>query len=389
MDETNGVAPEGELERQDVHEEEPVLARVPAAEIPELDPGHAQTLDEAREVVFHQILGKPFVARFHGRMGCKDAAAADNFAGLLKGKPLFDHERFDPFQEQECRMPLVDVVNAGLDAQLCQQPDASDPEEDLLLDARLLIGAVEAGRNGPVLGRIAGNIRVQEIQGYLADLDLPDVGEERTPGKIDGNLHFVAPIVLDDLDGHAGKIVFRIFLRLPSLLVDDLPEVAVLVQKSHSDQRDAQIASRLQVVSRQGAETSRIDGQALVKPVLGGKIGDESRPADFRGNGVFFPQALAHHVIVKALQHLGIQAQIARVFRCLLECVGGNGFEHPNGIVPQFRPQLQIQRGEEVQGPRVPCPPEIVGQLPQAGYLLGKVRDGREAAEIGLHGDHS
>ena len=182
-------------------------------------------------------------------------------------------------------MPLVDVVDAGADAQLFEDPDPSHSEEDLLFDPRPRFGAVESFRDLPVLGGVSRDVGVQKIERDAPHLNLPDIGEERSPGEIQGDLHGVAPVVLDDLQRHSGEIVFRILLRLGAVFVDDLLEESVLVEKADADEGDVQVAGRLQVVSGEGAQASGIDGQAVVETVFGREVGDRLTTISVRQSG--------------------------------------------------------------------------------------------------------
>ena len=209
----HGVALVGHLEGEDRHEEGLPLAALLPSQLPELRPGDPGPLHEIREVVFDQLLAEPLVSRLHRRMGREDRASADDLARLVEGEPLLRHQGADPLEEEKGRVPLVDVVDAGADPQPFQEPDPPHPEEDLLLDPRPRFGAVEALRDLPVLGGVPRDIGVQEVKRDAPHLDLPDVGEEGPAGQVQGDLHGVPPVVLDDLHRHAGEIVLRILRR--------------------------------------------------------------------------------------------------------------------------------------------------------------------------------
>jgi len=142
VDQADGIAADGHLEGEDIHEEVFLLPAVPASQFPELHPREPRTFDEAGEVMLHDLPGKTFVARFHGGVGRKDAAGPHHLRRLFEGQTFFFHEGFDPFEDEKGRMPLVDMINPGPDTQLFEEPHPSHPEEDLLLDPHLLIGAV-------------------------------------------------------------------------------------------------------------------------------------------------------------------------------------------------------------------------------------------------------
>ena len=93
-------------------------------------------------------------------------------------------------------MALVDVIYARFDAEFLQQPHSPHAEQNLLLDPRPLVAAVQAVGYPPVLGGVRRDIGVQEIKRSPADLDFPDVGKEDASGQFERNLRGIASIVL-------------------------------------------------------------------------------------------------------------------------------------------------------------------------------------------------
>src|SRR2546423_8929055 len=85
------------------------------------------------------------VAGGHRCMRGEDRRLADLLERVLEGPPAFD-QLANPLQDDEARMSFVEMEGAGGDAERLERPDAADAENDLLLDARLAIAAVEARR---------------------------------------------------------------------------------------------------------------------------------------------------------------------------------------------------------------------------------------------------
>ena len=121
------VALVGHLQGQDRHEEGFPFAALLHAQLPELRPGDPGPLHKVREVVFDQLLAEPFVSRLHRRMGGKYGASAHELARLVEGEPVLRHQRADPLEQQEGRVPFVDMVDAGADPQPLEEPDAPIP----------------------------------------------------------------------------------------------------------------------------------------------------------------------------------------------------------------------------------------------------------------------
>jgi hypothetical protein len=206
--------------------------------------------------ILDEIPGEPLVARLHGGVRCEDGAAPDDFRGFVEGQPLVGHERGDSLEDEERRMAFVDVIDAGVDAQLLQEADPAPPEEDFLLDPGPLIGGIESRRDPPVLHGVLAHIRIQQEERDSAHLDLPYSRIERPAGKVDGHLNLVALVVLYDLDGQVGKIALGVLRRLDAVPVDGLPEEPSPVKKTDTHHGDVHVAGRFQGVSREGAEAA-------------------------------------------------------------------------------------------------------------------------------------
>src|SRR2546430_15122674 len=63
-----------------------------------------------------------------------------------------------------------------------------------------------------------------------------------------------------------------LFRSLHAVVVDGLSEIALLVEQPHRDEIGALVARRLAVVPGEHAEPTGVDGEALVKAVLGAEV---------------------------------------------------------------------------------------------------------------------
>src|SRR5207253_4717745 len=70
------------------------------------------------------------------------------------------------------------------------------------------------------------------------------------------------------------EIVLGIALLLPAVDVQVLTEVTLPVHEADADERQAEIAGRLQMISRQNTKTARIDRKTFMNSELGGEIAD-------------------------------------------------------------------------------------------------------------------
>ena len=96
---------------------------------------------------------------------------------------------------------------------------------------------------------------------------------------VDLDHHRLAVLPDGDLDRQLVDVGVDVFFLLPAVLVEALPEVALLVKQAHADQRDAEVGRALDVVAGQDAQAAGIDGQRLVQAELGGEVGHRARCA--------------------------------------------------------------------------------------------------------------
>jgi len=76
----------------------------------------------------------------------EDRAGADQFHRLAEGELALVHHQADPLEGEEGAVPFVHVVDAGAQVQRDQRPHAADAEQQFLLDAQLLVAAVQPSR---------------------------------------------------------------------------------------------------------------------------------------------------------------------------------------------------------------------------------------------------
>src|SRR5258708_27865547 len=72
-------------------------------------------------------------------------------------------------------------------------------------------------------------------------------------------------------------MVLRVHLDLATAGVDVLTSETLLVEETDRDEREPQVAGRLQGVAGQHAEPARVDGQAFGQAELERELGDDER----------------------------------------------------------------------------------------------------------------
>src|SRR4051794_16947466 len=120
------------------------------------------------------------------------------------------------------------------------------------------------------------------------------------------------------------EIVGRVALLLPSVRVQYLPEVALLIKQAEPDQRIILIAAGLDMVAGENPEAARVDRQALGKSILRGEVGDQLTVLRDR----LFARARVIHVAGRA-----IDGHVARVVGGALQSSLRDTAQHEHGVV--------------------------------------------------------
>ena len=174
----------------------------------------------------------------HGRVSSEDVAGAGGFQRFVEGELVLAHVDADLFQREERGMALIHVEDGGLQTHGFERAHAADAEHDLLADARVVIAAVERIGDVAVLRQdVLGDVGIQQVERDAADFDVPDLDERFAGGQLDRDLKILAGGILDGLDGQSVEIVDRVALLLPSVGVEELAEVALLIEQPEADER--------------------------------------------------------------------------------------------------------------------------------------------------------
>ncbi len=127
-------------------------------------------------------------------------------------------------------------------------PDSADAEDDFLLNAGVRIAAVEPCRDGPVVRRVFGDVRVEQIERHPSDLNPPDA-KHHLPPRQRGRDEERLPFRVEFGNQREGEeVVFRIPLLLPAVHVQVLAEVAFAVHERDADEWHAEVAGTFQVI---------------------------------------------------------------------------------------------------------------------------------------------
>ena len=347
-----------------------VVVRVLAAEGEELLPGQAQPGPIVLEVLVDQPGLEGVVAGRDGGVGGEHVRRRHRLAGRLEGDAPLLHQNADALEAEEGGVALVHVEHVGLDAQELQGPHPAYAEENLLADPHFLVAAVELAGDLAILGRVLRHVGVQQVQGDPAHADVPDLGLDVPPGEL--HLHHGRRVVAEHLgDGEIVEVVPREQLELPSVGVEALAEVALLVQQSHPHQRDAQLGGALEVVARQHAQAARVDRQRLGQAELGAEIRD---PRAVGGAVVVRPPRAAGEVVLQLVVGAAELGHEPGVPTARIEPLLADLPEHGDGVVTGAFPQVGVEAAEHIADLPAPGPAEVHGQLNQTGQVLRQRR---------------
>ena len=375
---TDRVRPSREPQRERRHPRPLVRARARAAHVEEAVGVDSEPAGELRE----RLEERPRLIRLvpcrYGRMRREHAPLPCRGESVVERLARSDAPGGE-LERGERRVPLVEVEDAGLDAQRVERADGADPEQAVLAEPRERVALVEA-RGDPAVDRIVlVQLRVEEVQRHTADLRAPDVEgdlaaeeRERQPER-----RAVGPRHL-----HRGQVLgddLRPVLVLEAVPVDALLEVALPVEEADADHRDGEVACLLEDVTRECAEAARVDGQRGVDPELGAHEHDRPLEAVDRSLG-------PHPVLLEDAREALDPVACRRVAGKAVRRVRGEVPELAHGVAAVDLPGVRVERAEELGPVRIPRPAVVEGDAGERRQLRRQAPREAGGALVGLPG---
>ncbi len=235
----------------------------------------AERAPGAREVGFDEAEGKRVVACRHRRVRRENRRAPDRLERRLERRAALD-EIADALQHDKRRVAFVEVPGRWLNAHRLERAHAADAEDDLLLDARLAIAAVEARRQLAIPGRVLFEIGVEEKQPDAAEQHLPHRHEHRAIAERHGDDARTAVGADGRLDRRVGPVQAHVDFLLPAFRRHRLVEVALRIHEADADERNPEVARFLAVIAGEHTEAAGVDRQRLVERELGREVGNRA-----------------------------------------------------------------------------------------------------------------
>ena len=251
---------------------------------------------------------------------------------------------------------------------------AADAEQQLLLQAVLAPAAVEPVGDLPRGGVVLLDVAVEQQQRHPADVGHPHLGVQRAAlGQGDHDPHRRAVRVLERMQRQAARVEGRVVLELPAVGRQRLPEVAGAVEQADADDRDAEVARRLEVVAGEDAEAAGVLRQHLGDAELRREVADRAAGQRVSPLGLLLlvPARLGE-VVGQVVVHIGKPTQELAIACQRVDAFGAELAEHPARIAAARAPQVRVDRLEQVERIGMPRPAQVVDEFGQFVQLCGK-----------------
>src|SRR3990172_2035323 len=214
-----------------------------------------------------------------------------------------------------------------------------------------------------VLWGILGDVGVEQIEGNAPDPHQPDLRGHGAAGKFDGYGQGFAVFLLQ-LDRERIEVVLGVSFLLKAVGVQILPEISLLIEQSDAEERESEVACRLEMITGEDAEASRIVRYALREAKLSRKI----RNAGLKDLAVRLlePAGTRLAVFLEFLVSPLDLGQVGLVTRSVVEPFLLNASQKADRIMLCLFPEIGVEPNEELHEVAVPHPCEVVCQFEQA-----------------------
>ncbi len=197
------------------------------------------------------------------------------------------------------------------------------------------VPAVKLVRNVPVLRiGIILEVGVEQIELDAPYVGPPYPGEDRPSRQVHAHLEIVALFVRHGPQGQRVEVIDRSSFLLPAVRVEELFQIAFLVEQADAHHGLAGITGGFQEVPRQNSQAARVHRQAFHQPVFHGEVGNQFLPWSLLG---------LPHIGVQTLARLPVQGQKARV--------GRRPFQGLLRDTPEHQDRVAVADSSRARGP--------------------------------------
>jgi hypothetical protein len=347
--------------------------------------GQRRVAGRPAEVLLDQGAGEPVDAGRHRGVRGEHRARPAHLDRLVEAQPRL-RVLADPLQAEEAGVALVGVEDlrlrmAGQRAERPHRPHSPHSQQQLLPEPVLAPATVEPVGDLPQGGLVLLHVGVEQQQRHPAHLGQPDLrGQHPALGQRDGDPDRRPAVLPQQRQRQPVRVGPRVMLLLPAFRGQRLAEVAVPVQQPHPDQRHAQVARGLEMVTGQNAEPAGVLGEGAGDAVLRREVGDRRRGAGELLRAALVP-ARPGQVPLQLAGCLTEPREVARVGGELGQVLGRHLAEQGGRVPARLGPAGRIDRGEQLAGGGVPGPAEVQHQPAQRGERLRQRGPDNEVAD--------
>ena len=230
----------------------------------------------AGEMLLDEMKGERVVARRHRRVRREDGRAAHLRECGVPGRAGREGIA-QALEHDERRMAFVQMPDGRRQPERAQGEHAAEPEDDLLLQPRVLAAAIEPRRELAIPRLVLFAIGVEQEQPDAADADFPHLDDDVSCRERDDH-HARLPVERSrGPDRRVRPVDALVDFLLPAIRREALAEVALRVHEPDADQRHAEVARFLAVIAGEDAEAARVDRQRLMEREFRGEVRDDMR----------------------------------------------------------------------------------------------------------------
>src|SRR5579872_1145039 len=217
------------------------------------------------KILLNQVWREAIKAGFDRCVRCEKVSRSSDRQGNIERLFMIDHPGARPFQDGERGVTFVEVAHFRLEPQCAKQTPTSDSEDQLLLQPQVWSSAIELAGNAPVHRQVGRIVRIQQIELGSPNLGLPGTHPHSEAGEVDGDSKPLPIWLTNGRDRKLPRVVEWIQSLLTAVGINFLAEIALLIEQSHTDYGHTQVTRGLELVTRNIAQTARIDWQRFTQ----------------------------------------------------------------------------------------------------------------------------
>jgi hypothetical protein len=327
-----------------------VIVGVLTSHANKLVPRDAEHLGIATHVLAKETFVEVVVTCGNGRMDSIERRSAHEFECLIEGETFVDIVN-KTLNVAESSMALVAVVDVLLYTQFLEQEDATDTEQNLLLEAVLPITTIEGVGDRTVVLRVEIVVSIEQVELDTAYIDTPNIGVNLIVHV--GNINDEGFTIFVHLlfDGEAAEVLGLIVGNLLTIHREGLCEIAKTIEEAYGDHVDIGVGCFFDIIACEDTKTTRVNLENLIEAILHTEI-------SYAGTIL---TRLDIHVVAKLLVSVVHAFENVLVLSEFRKFLVAETFEHEHGILTALLIEDGVEVREEATSAVIPSPPHIMG----------------------------